>query len=139
MTHNLQTYCCTFHFAVCECILKRNETILSRWRSFVRRTVEVEKKQRKNFSICFECSEENVLLHKSLFFSSSCGTKSWNLSRMHFFENNFFIHSMKYCIKWPSSENCSFLIKNRFLRRNFHSTTRIFMMSLNAFVECLKL
>lgn len=44
-------------FCGCECILKKNETILSRWRSFGESSWGREKNER-NFSICFECSGE---------------------------------------------------------------------------------
>lgn len=73
---------------------------------------------------------ENVLVYKVCVLSFSCGTKSWKLlAKCTFasFKKCVFIHSMKYCIKWPRSENSSSWLKIDFCD-NFRSLSRNFFL-----------
>lgn len=100
-------------FCGCECILKRMNAILSRWRSL---GANRRGRRRKTFRYILS-APKNVLLHKSFCFalSSSCETKRWNLSsKCTFWKISFFIHSVNYCSKRPKIKS-SYSIKNRFL------------------------
>lgn len=109
MTHNLETYCCTFSFCGCECILKGTKQSYRDAEAWGIKW-EVERKNR-NFSICFEYSGECFAAQtlRFVFFLRDQKLKRFwqNALLWSFGEKCVFIHSMKYCIKWPRSENCS--------------------------------